>query len=143
MQLPPFWQVTPIAVVALVVGVGYEIGLRRLAVRQSPGHRRATRRRSWAFYAGLGGLIAVVSGPLDRWAMAWLSVHMVLHVLEMFYLPPLLILGAPWVPLSFALPPSRDAGCSASTTGRPRRPGSADSGGSCPTHWWPSSSSTV
>jgi cytochrome c oxidase assembly factor CtaG len=105
MQLPPFWQVTPIAVVALVVGVGYEIGLRRLAVRQSPGHRRATRRRSWAFYAGLGGLIAVVSGPLDRWAMAWLSVHMVLHVLEMFYLPPLLILGAPWVPLSFALPP--------------------------------------
>jgi cytochrome c oxidase assembly factor CtaG len=57
-----------------------------------------------AFYAGLVILIAVVSGPLERWAMAWLSVHMVIHVIEMFYLPPLLIVGAPWVPLVFALP---------------------------------------
>jgi len=36
--------------------------------------------------------------------MARLTIHMVLHVLEMFYLPPLLILGAPWVPLLFAVP---------------------------------------
>jgi cytochrome c oxidase assembly factor CtaG len=107
MQLPPYWQVTPIGVVALAVGVAYEIGLRRLATRQAPERRRVTRKRSWAFYAGLAGLIAVVSGPLDRWAMTWLSIHMVLHVLEMFYLPPLLIIGAPWVPLSFALPVER------------------------------------
>ena len=107
MQLPPYWQVTPLAVVAVVAGIAYEIGLRRLAVRQVPERRRAARRRSWAFYGGLGVLVAVVSGPLDRWAMAWLSVHMVLHVLEMFYLPPLLILGAPWVPLVFALPVDR------------------------------------
>src|ERR1019366_9493272 len=81
MQLPPYWQVTPIALVALTVGIGHEIGLRWLAHRQTPEHRRATRRRSWAFYAGLTGLI-----------------------LEMFYLPPLLIIGAPWVPLLFAIP---------------------------------------
>jgi cytochrome c oxidase assembly factor CtaG len=36
--------------------------------------------------------------------MKWLSIHMVLHVVEMFYLPPLLIVGAPFVPLLFALP---------------------------------------
>jgi cytochrome c oxidase assembly factor CtaG len=104
MQLPPYWQLTPIALVALVVGIGHELGLRRLAQRQSPGHRLSTRRRSWVFYGGLAGLILVASGPLERWSMARLSIHTVLHVLEMFYLPPLLILGAPWVPLLFALP---------------------------------------
>lgn len=107
MQLPPFWQVTPIGVTAVVVGIAHERGLRRLALRQSPEHRRATRRRSWAFYAGLAGLLLVVSGPLDRWAMRWLSVHMVIHVLEMFYLPPLLIVGGPLVPLVHCLPVDR------------------------------------
>jgi cytochrome c oxidase assembly factor CtaG len=104
MQLPPYWQVTPIALVAVAVGIGYEMGLRWLSHRQTPEHRRATRNRSWIFYAGLLGLILVSSGPLERWAMARLSVHMVLHILEMFYLPPLLILGAPWVPLLYSIP---------------------------------------
>jgi cytochrome c oxidase assembly factor CtaG len=104
MQLPPYWQVTPIGLLAVVVGIGHEMGLRWLAVRQIPEHRRITRRRSWVFYTGLAGLILVVSGPLERWSMAWLSIHMALHILEMFYLPPLLIIGAPWVPLLFALP---------------------------------------
>jgi putative membrane protein len=102
--LPAYWQVSPVAVVALLVGVAHEVGLRRLAPRQTASHRSRTRRRSFAFYAGLVILIGVVSGPLERWAMAWLSVHMIIHVIEMFYLPPLLIVGAPWVPLVFALP---------------------------------------
>jgi cytochrome c oxidase assembly factor CtaG len=104
MPIPPMWQVTPVGVAALLVAVVHEIGLRRLARRQSTEHRRRTRRRSLAFYVGLAGLIAVVSGPLERWAMPWLSIHMVTHVLEMFYLPPLLIIGGPWVPLLFSLP---------------------------------------
>ncbi len=104
MPLPPFWQVSPLGVLALALGVAHEVGLRRLAARQTPAHRLRTRRRSVAFYAGLAILIVVVSGPLERWAMTWLSVHMVIHVIEMFYLPPLLIVGAPWVPLLFALP---------------------------------------
>ncbi len=88
----------------MVLGISHEMGLRWLAHRQSPANRRQTRRRSWLFYAGLLGLILVVSGPLERWGMQWLSVHMIIHVLEMFYLPPLLILGAPRVPLLFAFP---------------------------------------
>ena len=104
MQLPPFWQVTPVGVVAVLFGILYEVGLRRLAHRQTPAHRRRTRLRSYAFYGALVALVLVVSGPLERWAMAWLSVHMVTHVLEMFYIPPLLIVGAPWVPLVYALP---------------------------------------
>jgi putative membrane protein len=103
-QLPPPWQVTPLGLTALVVGIAHEFGLRWLAHRQTTEHRRLFRRRSWIFYTGLLSLILVVSGPLERWGMQWLSVHMLIHVLEMFYIPPLLILGAPVVPLLFSLP---------------------------------------
>jgi len=104
MTLPPYWQLTPVAVVAVLVGIAHEVGRRRLAVRQTPAHRRARWHRSLAFYAGLLLIALVASGPLQRWSMKWLSIHMVSHVFEMFYLPPLLILGTPWVPLLFAVP---------------------------------------
>jgi putative copper resistance protein D len=104
MVLPQFWQVTPLALFALVIGVLHEVGRRWLALRQTPAHRRSRWHRSLIFYAGLAVLALVASGPLNRWSMTWLSVHMVTHVLLMFYLPPVLILGAPWVPLLFAVP---------------------------------------
>jgi len=107
MVMPPLWQLTPLGLLALVVGIAHEVGLRRLALRQTPEHRRETRRRSLAFYAGLVVLISVVSGPLERWSVSWLTVHMLVHVVEMFYIPPLLIVGGPWVPLLFALPVDR------------------------------------
>ena len=107
MELPQFWQITPTAAAALVVGTAHEVGRQRLARRQTDAHRRARWHRSLAFYAGLVLLALVASGPLNRWSMSWLSIHMVMHVLEMFYLPPLLILGAPWVPLLFAAPADR------------------------------------
>jgi cytochrome c oxidase assembly factor CtaG len=102
--MAPSWQVTPLGLLALVVAIAHEVGLQRLATRQTPAHRRQTRRRSLAFYGGLVLLISIVSGPLERLSMSWLTVHMVLHVVEMFYIPPLLIVGGPWVPLLFALP---------------------------------------
>jgi putative membrane protein len=104
MPLPAPWQITPLAVVAVALCVTYEFGLRSLALRQTFDHRRRTRRRSIVFYAGMLGAALVASSPLERWAMPWLSVHMILHVVEMFYLPPLLIVGAAWVPLLFAFP---------------------------------------
>jgi cytochrome c oxidase assembly factor CtaG len=97
-------QVTPLALVAVTVAVVHEMGLRWLALRQTPEHRLRTRRRSWLLYAGLAGLVLVASGPLERWSMTWLSVHMVTHVLLMFYLPPLLVAGGATVPLLYALP---------------------------------------
>jgi cytochrome c oxidase assembly factor CtaG len=107
MPLPAPWQITPLAVAAVVLCLAYELGLRSLATRQIPAHRRRTRLRSLAFYGGMLAAALIASGPLERWSMAWLSVHMVIHVFEMFYLPPLLILGAPWVPILFALPLER------------------------------------
>jgi putative membrane protein len=107
MVMPPLWQVTPLGVLALVVGITHEVGLRRLGVRQTAGHRRQTRKRSLAFYAGLLALILIVSGPLENWSVSQLTVHMAVHVVEMFYIPPLLIAGGPWVPMLFALPVAR------------------------------------
>ena len=126
MVLPQFWQVTPVALAALVVGTAHEVGRQRLARRQTDAHRRARWHRSLAFYAGLVLLALVASGPLNRWSMSWLSVHMVMHVLEMFYLPPLLILGAPWVPpgcpcCSPSRRPAADGGCAGTTCRAPGR----------------------
>jgi cytochrome c oxidase assembly factor CtaG len=94
-------------VAAVVVGALHESGRLRLAVRQSAAHRRATLRRALLFYAGLLLLALVASGPVGRWSMTWFSVHMAGHVVEMFFVPALLVVGAPWVPLVHALPVDR------------------------------------
>ena len=54
MVLPQYWQITPLAVCAVVAGIAYEVGRRRLAKRQTAAHRRARWHRALAFYAGLG-----------------------------------------------------------------------------------------
>ncbi len=99
----PMWQLNPWDLVLVALGVVNELGVRRLAQRQGATSRRATRRRSWCYYAGLVLLGLVISGPLEHWGMVWLSVHMVGHVAEMFYLPVLLVVGGPRVPALFAL----------------------------------------
>ena len=120
--LPPYWQVTPLAVVALVSGWPTRSGAGgwpppdRGPPVPDPAPEPGLLRRPVI-------LIAVASGPLERWAMAWLSVHMVTHVFEMFYLPPLLILGAPWVPLCSPCRSRAAPRCFAPTTGH--RPGLA------------------
>ena len=107
MPLPALWQVTPLGVIAVVLCILHERGLRRLSARQTPGNRRRTRLRSILFYSGMIGVALVASGPLERWSMPWLTVHMMTHVLEMFYLPPLLVVAGSWVPFLFALPVDR------------------------------------
>lgn len=104
MVLPPFWQVTPLGVLAVLLALGNEVGRRRLAHRQSDEHRQEMLKRSLLLYAGLLVLFLFAVGPVERWSMEWLAAHMAMHVVEMFFLPPLLIAGAPFVPLLFALP---------------------------------------
>jgi cytochrome c oxidase assembly factor CtaG len=57
-----------------------------------------------AFLFGLATIWLAVGSPLDGFADALLSAHMVEHLLLMSFAPPLLLLGSPQVPLLRGLP---------------------------------------
>jgi len=58
--------------------------------------------RPWAFFAGWLALLGALLPPLDEWAEAWLSDHMIQHEILMLIAAPLLVLARPQVAL-FAL----------------------------------------
>ena len=60
--------------------------------------------RLLAFLAGLGVLWLAIGSPMDGFADALLSAHMVEHLLLMSFVPPLVLLGYPQVPLLRGLP---------------------------------------
>ena len=71
-------------------------------------HRRLPRRfavwRLIAFQAGLLTLFLAVASPLHPLAELLLQFHMIQHMLLMMVIPPLLLLGAPILPLLRGLP---------------------------------------
>jgi len=102
--LTSHWTFDPFLIVVAVVVLAHEVGLARLRTRSDP--RRSTRRRwrSFAFYGGLACLLVAVESPIDFWSDNYFYVHMIEHILISFYAPILIVVGAPWVPLLFALP---------------------------------------
>jgi putative membrane protein len=57
-----------------------------------------------AFNLGLATIWFSIASPLDGFADALLSAHMIEHLLLMSFVPPLLLLGSPQVPLLRGLP---------------------------------------
>jgi putative membrane protein len=98
------WSFDPFLIVAVVLAVWHEIGLRRLARRSRPDRTRARRLRSLWFYAGLVVLLLAVQSPIDYWADDYFFVHMLQHLLLMFAAPSLIVAGAPWQALLDGLP---------------------------------------
>jgi cytochrome c oxidase assembly factor CtaG len=91
------WIITPL----LLTGGIYLCGWREL-------HRRLPRRfavwRLIAFQAGLLTLFLALASPLHPLAERLLQFHMIQHMLLMMVIPPLLLLGAPLLPLLRGLP---------------------------------------
>ncbi len=100
------WSTDPFDLVVAVVVVIHVRGLRaRLQAIQRAG--RPTRpwlQQAGLFYAGLVLLVVAVNSPVDYWSGEYLSAHIVQHLLLSFFAPPLIVLGAPWLPLMRGLP---------------------------------------
>ena len=98
------WSFDPFLVVVAVLVAAHEVGLARLRARSVPARTRRRRLNSLAFYGGLALLLLAVESPIDYWSSDYFFVHMVEHLLIAFYAPILIVVGAPWIPLLFALP---------------------------------------
>ncbi len=88
------WTFEPVTVAALATAaVAYGQACR--TVRSlTPGHPVPGWRR-WAFFGGLATLAVALLSPVDVYAGALLSVHMVQHVLLTLVAAPLILLGQP------------------------------------------------
>ncbi|MEN9676548.1 MAG: hypothetical protein RIS76_2444 [Verrucomicrobiota bacterium] len=91
------WPALGLALSALIYLRGWRV-LTRVNPERFPGWRAG------AFLTGLGVLAVAVASPLDALSEFLLSAHMVQHLLLMSVAAPLLLLGAPLLPLLRGLP---------------------------------------
>jgi putative membrane protein len=94
---PPIFLTAMTILSALIYLRGWLL-IRRTRRTQFPDWRLAS------FLSGLAILWLSIGSPLDGFADALLSAHMVEHLLLMSFVPPLLLLGAPSVPMLRGLP---------------------------------------
>jgi putative membrane protein len=94
---PPVLLTTTMLLTAVVYVRGW-FAIRRTRRALFPAWRLA------AFLLGLTTIWIAIGSPLDEFADALLSAHMVEHLLLMSFVPPLLLLGYPVVPLLRGLP---------------------------------------
>jgi cytochrome c oxidase assembly factor CtaG len=91
------WIITPLLLTAGIYWRGWRDLHRRLP-------RRYTVWRLIAFQGGLLTLLLALSSPLHEFSELLLQFHMIQHLLLMMVVPPLLLLGAPLLPLLRGLP---------------------------------------
>ena len=92
-------------VMAVVAAALYARGLRRPVQGTSAARdERVALLRATAFIGGLAVIVAALSSPFDGYADQLLWAHMTQHVLLVVVAPPLIVLGAPWMPLWLGLP---------------------------------------
>jgi putative membrane protein len=95
----PMWSLSPIAVVAIVLWVAYEVGVRR-----GPRSRGASA-RAWSMRVATLLVVAATATPLAAYGMQRLSIHMINHLLLMFFAPAAYVLSGPVLPVARAIGP--------------------------------------
>ncbi len=98
------WAIDPFALIVVITIIANEIGLGRLRHHSLPARTRRRRRKAFVFYSGLAVLLIAIDSPVDYWSSSYFFVHMIEHILIVFAAPILVVAGAPWIPLMFALP---------------------------------------
>ncbi|MGB0125191.1 MAG: cytochrome c oxidase assembly protein, partial [Silvibacterium sp.] len=96
------WDFPPVvcaelALISLIYTLGF-LRIQKTRPRQFP---------SWRWYCFMGGILALVvavSSPLDTFSDRLLVVHMGQHFVLMSIAPPLIVFGAPVVPMLRGLP---------------------------------------
>jgi cytochrome c oxidase assembly factor CtaG len=98
------WAFDPFVLIVIITVIANEVGLGRLRHHSLPSRARRRRRKSLVFYSGLAVLLVAIVSPIDYWSSKYFFVHMIEHILIVFAAPVLVVAGAPWIPLMFALP---------------------------------------
>lgn len=98
------WSIDPFVAIVVFTIFANELGLGRLRHHSLHERTRRRRRNSLVFYSGLAILLLSIDSPIDYWASRYFFVHMIEHILIVFAAPVLIVAGAPWIPLMFALP---------------------------------------
>jgi putative membrane protein len=93
----PVWATSGLCVSALLYLRGFR-KIRRTRPQLFPSWR------AWCFLGGLFSLYIAIGSPIDSLDDVLLSAHMAQHLIFMSLAPPLLLLGAPVVPLLRGLP---------------------------------------
>ena len=96
------WPFDPWLILALTVSAG--VYLRGWFVLQRRDPRRWRARQPVAFFGGLAALFLALGSPIEPFSGLLLQVHMLQHMLLMMVAPPLLWLGAPYLPMLRGLP---------------------------------------
>jgi putative membrane protein len=97
------WLLQPVLPASLVAVALYGLGARR-RLRLVGAVNPEWRWRGACFLGGLAAIVFVLGPTVDRWADELLWVHMLQHVVLMSVAPPLIVLGAPWIPVWRGLP---------------------------------------
>ncbi len=105
------WSAPPgVLIPAAISLLLYEVGLYRMnGGYNRPAGRGSAKRHSrsqqrWLFVGGVGAAVAALVSPLDYWSGIYFWVHMIQHMVLLFLAAPLVVLGAPWLPMMRGLP---------------------------------------